>query len=149
MIKFEEAIKNKDYLKICNSILKNLKIRKEEKDQLIHIAIWTACRDFDSEKSKFTTYLYNTCRFQYLKLINYNIKHKHVDISKIKEKTIGDTSSDLIDVFDLLSQNEQEIISDRFIHKMSLNTIAKKHGVKIPEVKNRIENIKTKLESYL
>lgn len=139
---FEEAQQDKYCLKIMNLLARWLpKLDKSELKQLQLIALWEACETFDSSKSKFTTHLYNRIRFKYLKHIN----SKKNKLGKSQDIWYNINDVNLNVFFDGLSQDNREVLEDRFVYKHTLRDMAKKRGLKINDMKEKIEKAKGEL----
>lgn len=150
-MKFEEASQNIDCIKICNKFLGKLRMRSDEKKQLMLIIIWDACSNFDINKNcKFTTYLYNIARFYYLKHINKSMRDYNPQYNGIltnKHITFSYDPKGINELLDSLNNTEKELVLDRFVNKYTLLQISRKRKIKMVEVKREIKNVLQKLKN--
>ena len=142
--KIEQALQNKDIVKIMNKASQRFNNQLDR--DAIHTcqinALWKSFVNFKPEKkTKFTTYLYNGVFIECLKEIKFINKSKKCT-GKLHTNIVGkNDQSMLIDVLDELeSDEEKSLVLDR-ISKMTINEIAKKHGVSRETIRKKLKKI--------
>jgi len=152
----ENYLKNKDIIRIMNSVCKHYKynIDKDEIDSLQMDILWDCINKYDSSRgSKFTSYLYQQLSFA-LRSITKK-KKKEFATKTIEENTAcnkAQHSTSYYDILDGLPVEVSNIIKQRFINNMTMNEIGNENGysretarrklikaVKIYREKNQIE----------
>tara|TARA_B100001559_G_C16490852_1_gene618382 strand:- start:596 stop:1066 length:471 start_codon:yes stop_codon:yes gene_type:complete len=142
--KIEQALNNKDIVKIMNKASQRFNSQLDR--DTIHTcqinALWKSFVNFKPEKNtKFTTYLYNGVFIECLKEIKFINKSKKCT-GKLHKNMVGRSEDGLLtDVLDELeSDEEKSLILDR-ISKMTINEIAKKHGVSRETIRKKLKKI--------
>jgi RNA polymerase sigma factor (sigma-70 family) len=146
--KIENALNNKDILKIMNKASK--RFRNTLDGDAIYTcqinALWKAFLHFKPEKkAKFTTYLYQGVFIECLKEVKFVNKSKsphklHENMSSYQNTTI------MVDLLDeLKNEEDREIIMDR-ISRMTINEIAQKKNVSRETIRKKIKKILNKFE---
>lgn len=153
---FEELIKNEEVQKLGNHAVKSFRkyLSKEEIDSCIMIALWRACKDFDANKGKFSTYFYRGILLECLTLWKFNedkkrrntVVHEHHPClhGEYDENIANLDASDFINNFEY-----PEIMIDRFWLNKTLSEIAKDHNVSIETVRIRIKKNLENMKAYL
>jgi len=128
---FEKALKNEYYLKIMNQSCKRYSSALDFEE--LHFckleALWKSLEKYDKSKSKFTTFLHNVVRFSCLNAINKkNKEKKHTSLDELDENyEYIDDFSFIVDIKNSLSKTEFLIIEDRFMNRMTIAEMSKKH----------------------
>lgn len=129
------ASKNKNYIKLVNSVFKEFqkyKLSIDERQEIFLDALWHSLKHWISDKSLFTTYLRNTAWYKTKTYIKNNRIKKYdktnVDFSNIiSEVYIGDD-------FDAIVSSLHDIykipLTQKFVYNMSLKEIAEANGYK-------------------
>ena len=142
--KIEQALQNKDIVKIMNKASQRFNSQLD-RDAIYTCqinALWKSFVNFKPEKkTKFTTYLYNGVFIECLKEVKFINKSKKCT-GKLHNNIVGkNDQSMLIDVLDELeSDEEKSLVLDR-ISKMTINEIAKKHGVSRETIRKKLKKI--------
>lgn len=143
---FEEALKDEYCKKVMGLLGKWLpRLEKSELKQLQLIALWEAVSTYDSCKSKFTTHLYNRIRFKYLKYIN-NKQNKTTKKKLYHDKYEKPEFNELL-FFDGISEENKQLLKDRFVSKLSLNQMVKKYNLKRFQIIEKLELAKLELKA--
>jgi hypothetical protein len=149
--KIENAMKDTNIIKIMNKASK--RFANQLDSQSIYTcqinALWKSFLHFKPEKNvKFTTYLYNGVFIECLKEIKFLNKGKifqqtlHNNIASKKDPYI------LIDIFDEVSNQDKELLLDRFAN-MTIEEIAKKHNSNRETTRKKLKNIFSKIKKKL
>lgn len=132
-LKMEKALNNTDIINIMFKASKTFANQLDE--DTIHscklYALWRSLINFKPDRNiKFTTYLYNSVKFECLKHLKKNKKHVqnrsilHQNIQSIKSADIL-----TIDLFDETKNDaEKQMLIDK-MNYMSNSKMAEKHGV--------------------
>lgn len=141
-ISFEEERKKEENQNILSFLNKINDMTSQEIEQLKLIVLWESVSTFDKNKGcKFTTHLYNTCRFAFLKHIN---KKRDVFVEQFETEYSYTTT-----ILDDLPTIYKTILEDRYIYRYSLREIGEKHNIKLNQVKSLIEDSKNCLKESL
>lgn len=143
----EERNKNKNQ-KILGFLNRLQGISFEEIEQLKLITLWESCKSFDSNKGcKFSTHLYNNCRYTYLNFIKKTKK-----IENRKEEYLVDCHAmqdDNLKTLDGLPLLFKTILEDRFVYKYTLVEMSKQYNLRLYQIKELINYSKRGLQNYL
>lgn len=130
---FEEELKKTQNKKILNYLSGIRGLSREEIHQLKLITLWKSINSFDEKRGcKFSTHLYNTCRFTFLDhLKKKTIKTAdNIEIAKYEHDNILDELPLLYKV----------IIEDRFVYKYTIVEMLQKYSFKRWQLKILIED---------
>lgn len=134
-----EAIYNNSYIKyILNSLKPKIRMSSEELEQVRAIALWKAIKNWDSNKSKFNTHLTNYLRYEILLWTTKEIRFIKKSIVKEHKKT-NNLNEISFEFLDLLSEEEKQILNDKYLFKLKDCEIIKKLNIS-PIKFNRIKN---------
>jgi DNA-directed RNA polymerase specialized sigma24 family protein len=154
---FDDLVDNEEVRKIGNAAAKSFRkfLSKEEIDSCIMIALWRVTKEFDSEKGKFSTYLYRGVVLECLTAWKFNTDKKRTN-KKVTEKNPllkSEYNEEIADIeaVDFVKNFEYpELMIDRFWSNKTLSEIAKTNNVSVETVRIRIkknlENMKSTLE---
>ena len=127
----------------------------EELTQEVLSAIWSKASLFNSEKSKFTTWVYTIARNKkidfYRKNKNNNLNEDDLRDFMYQNKDVGDY--DVEQIIDKIRQeldiNQQELIKMNFFEQKSHKKIAEELEIPIGTVKSRIRATLSKMNKFL
>ena len=127
----------------------------EELTQEVLSTIWSKASLFNSEKSKFTTWVYTIARNKkidfYRKNKNNNLNEDDLRDFMYQNKDVGDY--DVEQTVDKIRQeldiNQQELIKMNFFEQKSHKKIAEELEIPIGTVKSRIRTILNKMNKFL
>ena len=151
-----EKVENQKILSHLNKIIG---ITKEEINQLKYITLWKTIRTFNKNKNvKFSTHLYNTCRYVYLdEITRINKYNQEVSIDTMDYLEHGTSSARqnyISDLFLIIERKElpepfNEIIKDIYVDCLNFNQMLKKHNLRKKEFYSLKEESLQKLKEYL
>jgi len=146
---FEQAIKNKDYIKIMNKASQRFS-NQLDKDIIksCHLtALWKALQSFDPEKKvKFTTFLYKGVFIECMKEIKIYNKGKKC-IGKLHDNIPQDFfNEEIVELKDELGNEEDfQLLVDRFISRMTIHEISVSKNTNREKIRKRINRILEKI----
>lgn len=141
---YEEAQENINYKKIMHAASGRFKkiIPPNELKRCKLMGLWEALRRFDpSYNRKFTSYLYDQVKYQCLKYISMNSRWTAECISNQYDFEAPSENKDLKMVLTMLTPEEQELINQRFIMRMTLKEIGEANGYSHEIARRRINDI--------
>lgn len=134
------------YKKTINNSIKKYKyiIELNELEQLINIALWKTYLKFDSNKSSFSSYLFNMIRWEVLNFYRSNSKFiTNKKMTRLKDKRNNDLQ--LVDLKDNLDKFEQQLFDLRFIEKRTFIEISKKLNISKSILFEYVKKIRNKI----
>jgi len=137
---FETAKDNLDYIRIAKTATRKYMkyLTEEEAYSLQMLGLWDAVRKFDPTRgTKFTTFLYTRVVFAVKnyhmnKEQKYKARHKsyeHSDLSSVaNSKKLFATTSKVLELITDLDEDDRTLLEERYIHNMTYDEIATRHG---------------------
>lgn len=129
----EEAVRNRDYIKLANSVFakfKRCKLSADERRQIFLDAIWYSLVHWKPEKSAFQTFLCNNVWYK----IQTHLKKKYKDKEKTNWNLTGllgpepEFGNDFENIIAKLHDNYKIPIIQRYIYGMSTSEIGEANG---------------------
>ena len=137
---YEDALKNRDNIMIMHSAGSNFSHTLDEDE--IHrcklIALWEALQAWKPDRgSKFTVFLYQRVQWECLKSINYNNKHRDVQLDGIDQEILPDTSLD--EFLEILPNELRDVIEKRYVYNMTLREIGEEYGYSYENARKKLK----------
>lgn len=138
--KFKEAVQNKDYIRIMKRICsKNLSTvcSLDEINTLMMNTLWKCLLQYDdTEKAKFTSYLYRSMSNNSVRLYKKKIKIQNSEKffnesihSEDRDKTQAKREAwEFLESLKDIDEELYEIIIDKYFYQMTYREIGKKNG---------------------
>ena len=151
---FNEAFKNKDNLRIMNSVCARYRksISYEEIERCKMISLWEALRAFDPNGGKkFTSFLYTRIDWECKRQISAMQRRKKVNTLEFKESLyvlLGDNSLEIQDIINKLSPKFKKVIQQRFFYRMTMEEIAKENNYSRETARRYILQALEKIKQY-
>lgn len=159
-IEFKEALENIDNIRIINSACSKYRniIPAEDLQRCKLISLWEAMKAFDPEGGKkFTSFLYTRvdweCKKQVADIIKNKTRYAQVNeeifpiIGRIDAKTFSEI--DIKDSINMLSDEFQKVLHQRFFEKLTMEEIAKSNNYSRETARRHIINALKKLKECL
>lgn len=147
--KFEEELKKTKNIKILNFLNRIEDLNQDEINQLKLITLWESIESFNNKRGCiFSTHLYNSCRFKFLKHINKN-KEKKVVLEYIEQSCEDKPNKEEFEIIDELPILYRSILKDRFYYKINLVNLSKMYNMKRSQIKILIEDAKRELKKCI
>ena len=131
---FDEALKNKDNLRIMNSVCSRYRksIPYDELERCKMVALWQALEAFDPNGGKkFTSFLYTRtdweCKRQ-ISAINKKRKSNSLEFHESLYVLANKNSVEIEDIINKLSPKFNKVINQRFFYSMTMEEIAKENN---------------------
>jgi len=147
----KKVLDDKETMNIANYAASgyNSALSKDEIQNCIYNAVWTALGKFDESKgTKFSTFLHRGVRLQCQKRLNFNKRYKTVNYyeDSVSNKS-GSSFKNQIYSQDLIFEIKDEIencedpdiLYDRYYKNMTLTEIAEKKNTSYETVRNKIK----------
>lgn len=147
-IEFENALENPNNKAImikASSAFKKF-ISKEELESCKMVALWQSMQDWRLDGGqKFESYLYQKVKWECLRVCTQEFKYK-----KRNRELIHDIQTrkneNLLDLLEILDPSEQDLLTQRFLHNMTLKEIGTLHGYSYETARKKIKKILSKLK---
>src|SRR5687767_3565769 len=139
-----EFTKSVEFAKLKNYFVRKYSYCMDYEDiiSLVNYAVVTSEHSFDPTRSKYITYVYKHVYWTFTKYIAKESKYNPYDGGVTRTVDDNYWIVELYDILDTMPKADSELLKDRFLERLSLQQLAKKH-------KKRLEKIKEDIESAL
>lgn len=146
----EEASRNKDYIKLANSVFKKFikfRLTADDRREIFLDAIWYSLSRWVPEKSSFTTYLCNNVYYKTQVFIHKKCKNKELTNCNLGFMTFNSGGiDDFENLVSRLHDNYKIPIIQKFVYNMTTAEIAQANGYNkscaADRIKKGIEKLK-------
>ena len=138
---FEEEKKNKDNINIIKKVIRGYSrlLNKDDINYIKDYSLWRAISKYKNNSNmKFSTYLYNHVRWECLQYIK-ELSKKSQNLHRLREPSYRNNMK-YVDLMLDINDEDKTFLIDRYIGRMSIEEIGKKHS--IPRETARLKLIK-------
>lgn len=150
----EAVLKNEDNLKIVKSVAGRFakSLNKEELNSCIYKGVWKCLANYDEEKTKFTTWLYQNVYWECIRELKHLSKTLNTDkenpryiefipdkvLSYIHRREYNDEVYEIRECLDKLPKKDSNILKEYYIYNMTLKELSEKYGYSIETMRKRV-----------